>query len=95
MPSGARHGVNRHAHSSLVHVRIYSHDCSMKVWHQMYCELKMNFSSFYDSFFVRNKGGVCSCLVSCVQGGSFATAAHKMRYSGEAVAMCVFPGLLY
>lgn len=55
MPSSAHHRVNKQAHSSLVRVSIYSHDCSMKVWHQMYCELKMNFISFYDSFFVRNK----------------------------------------
>lgn len=38
----------------------------------MYCELKMNFSSFYDSFFVRNKGcgWSCSCAVSRGSGST-------------------------
>lgn len=74
---------------------VYSRDCSTEVWHQVYCEVKMNFSSFSDSFFVRNKGGDCSCLISRVRGGSFSAVAHKPCDSGEAAALRVLLGLLY
>lgn len=55
----------------------------------MYCELKMNFSSFCDSFFVRYKGGVWSCLVTRVQG------AHLLLQHRNPApqAVCALPGL--
>jgi len=95
MPSSARHRINKDTHSSLVRVGMYSHDCSTRVWHRTYCELKMNFSSFRDSFFVRNGGGVCSCLAGRVGGSVAAAAAHRAGGSGKAAAVRVLPGLLH
>lgn len=44
-------------------------------------------AAFRIHFFFRSKGGGCSCLVSRVQGGSFAAAAHQTRSSTLSTAL--------